>query len=132
MDRKQLESTFDGQASTYDQQWNKLAPFRDGIHLLLGSLFIGLPQNARMLCVGAWTGAEIHYLADRFRGAVWEEVIILLLYKVFRGSTSMMYDASIKAGFTKVTRMLGEKISSRKCSTENSVFSSNIALSILQ
>lgn len=66
MDRKQLESTFDGQASAYDQQWAKLAPFRDGLHLLLGSLFSSLPQDARMLCVGAGTGAEIHFLADRF------------------------------------------------------------------
>lgn len=68
MDRKQLESTFDGQAPTYDQQWTKLGAFRDGLHLLLASLFSGLPRNARMLCVGAGTGAEIHFLADRFAG----------------------------------------------------------------
>lgn len=66
MDRHQLESTFNSQAATYDRQWAKLAAFRDGIHLLLASLFSGLPQNARMLCIGAGTGAEIHYLADRF------------------------------------------------------------------
>jgi tRNA (cmo5U34)-methyltransferase len=66
MDRKQLESTFDGQAATYDQQWERLAPFRDGLHLLLTSLFSALPSNARMLCVGAGTGAEIHYFAEKF------------------------------------------------------------------
>lgn len=66
MNRDQLESTFDQQAGTYDQQWAKLAPFRDGIHLLLASIFARLPRNARMLCVGAGTGAEIQFLAERF------------------------------------------------------------------
>ncbi len=66
MDRQQLESTFNQQAATYDQQWAKLAAFRDGMHLLLASLFSTLPNNARMLCVGAGTGAEIHYFADKF------------------------------------------------------------------
>lgn len=66
MNRNQLESTFDQQAETYDQQWAKLAPLRDGIHLLMASIFSRLPQDARMLCVGAGTGAEIHFLAKRF------------------------------------------------------------------
>lgn len=66
MNRTQLESTFDRQAGTYDQQWAKLAPFRDGIHLLMASVFSRLPQDARMLCVGAGTGAEIQFLAERF------------------------------------------------------------------
>lgn len=66
MDRTQLEATFDQQAAAYDQQWAKLAAFRDGIHLLMASIFSGLPQDARMLCVGAGTGAEIHFFAERF------------------------------------------------------------------
>lgn len=66
MNRTQLESTFDRQAATYDQQWVKLAAFRDGIHLLIASIFSPLPQDARMLCVGAGTGAEIHFFAERF------------------------------------------------------------------
>lgn len=66
MNRTQLESTFDQQAGTYDQQWAKLAAFRDGIHLLIASIFSPLPQDARMLCVGAGTGAEIHFFAERF------------------------------------------------------------------
>lgn len=66
MNRDQLESTFDQQAGTYDQQWAKLAPFRDGLHLLMASIFSRLPHDARMLCVGAGTGAEIHFLAERF------------------------------------------------------------------
>lgn len=68
MDPAQLEATFDHQSATYDQQWAKLAPFREGIHLLLGAVFARLPERARMLCVGAGTGAEIHSLASRFPG----------------------------------------------------------------
>ena len=66
MEPAQLEATFDQQSATYDQQWAKLAAFREGIHLLLGSVFARLPERARMLCVGAGTGAEIHALASRF------------------------------------------------------------------
>lgn len=68
MDRQQLETVFDGQADHYDQQWAKLGAFRDGLHLLIGALFGVLPLDARILCVGAGTGAEIHRLADRFSG----------------------------------------------------------------
>lgn len=68
MDRTQLESIFDQQAPHYDQQWVKLAAFNNSLHLLLGALFSELPQQARMLCVGAGTGAEIHHLATRFPG----------------------------------------------------------------
>lgn len=66
MDRTQLESTFDQQAGSYDQQWERLAAFRDGIHLLAASIFGRLPRDARLLCVGAGTGAEIQFFADRF------------------------------------------------------------------
>lgn len=68
MDREQLRETFDQQASSYDQKWSRLAAFRDALHLLIGSAFRDLPGNARLLCVGAGTGAEILYLADRFPG----------------------------------------------------------------
>jgi tRNA (cmo5U34)-methyltransferase len=66
MEPAQLEATFDQQSASYDQQWAKLAAFRDGIHLLVASLFARLPAQARMLCVGAGTGAEIRALAARF------------------------------------------------------------------
>lgn len=68
MDREQLKSIFDQQASSYDQQWSRLAAFRDGLHLLVGSIFRELPINARVLCIGAGTGAEILYLAGKFSG----------------------------------------------------------------
>jgi tRNA (cmo5U34)-methyltransferase len=68
MDYKQLESTFDQQSSSYDAQWQKLSAFREGLHILVASVLRGLPEEARILCVGAGTGAEIHYLSDRFPG----------------------------------------------------------------
>lgn len=68
MDRKQLQAVFDQQAANYDRQWEKLAAFREGVSLLMASLFSRLPADARLLCVGAGTGAEIHFLAERFPG----------------------------------------------------------------
>lgn len=68
MDREQLRATFDQQASSYDQKWSRLAAFRDSLHLLIGSVLKELPVGARVLCVGAGTGAEIIYLAGRFPG----------------------------------------------------------------
>lgn len=68
MDREQLKVTFDQQASSYDQKWSRLAPLLDGLHMLIGSVFRELPTGARVLCVGAGTGAEILYLARRFPG----------------------------------------------------------------
>lgn len=66
MNRDQIKSTFDRQAPTYDQQWSKLVAIRDCLHLLLGSVFATLPAQARILCVGAGTGAEIQHLATLF------------------------------------------------------------------
>ncbi len=55
-------------AAAYDQRFAKLAPFKDSLHLLLGAIFTTLPADARILCVGAGTGAEIIYLAKLFPG----------------------------------------------------------------
>lgn len=68
MQREELEAIFDRQAASYDQQFIKLAPIRDGLHLVVGAVFTDLPADARVLCVGAGTGAEIIYLARRFPG----------------------------------------------------------------
>jgi tRNA (cmo5U34)-methyltransferase len=68
MDREQIESTFDQQSATYDQQWAKLAALRECKLLLVGSIFGKLPGDARVLCVGAGTGAEMQSLAERFPG----------------------------------------------------------------
>lgn len=66
MQRDELKSLFDQQAAGYDKQWEKTAPIREGLHFLLGAVFADLPVDARILCVGAGTGAELSYLADKF------------------------------------------------------------------
>lgn len=55
-------------AAAYDQRFAKLAPLREALHLLMKSLLATLPENARVLCVGAGTGLEMAELAQRFPG----------------------------------------------------------------
>lgn len=55
-------------AATYDQKYAKLAAMRDALHLLIGAIFADLPAEARILCVGAGTGQELIYLAEKFPG----------------------------------------------------------------
>ena len=64
----ELIELFDQQAAGYDTQWAKLSPIREALHLLLESVFAELPSDARILCVGAGTGAEIGHLAAKFPG----------------------------------------------------------------
>ena len=66
MQPQEIQAIFDQQAATYDQQWARLAPVREALNLLTASVLSDLPDNARILCVGAGTGAEILYLAQRF------------------------------------------------------------------
>ncbi|RFB68624.1 MULTISPECIES: class I SAM-dependent methyltransferase [unclassified Herbaspirillum] len=69
MNDEKLQATFNQQAaSAYDSQWARLAPFRDGLHLLVAAVLAELPVDARILCVGAGTGAEILSLAEKFPG----------------------------------------------------------------
>lgn len=68
MPRDDIRATFDQQAATYDQQWIRLAAIRECLHLLMGATLSALPANARILCVGAGTGAEIIALGERFPG----------------------------------------------------------------
>lgn len=63
MHRDEIKALFDRQAAGYDAQWAKTSPIRDCLHLLLDSMFAGLPKDARILCVGAGTGAELAHLA---------------------------------------------------------------------
>jgi tRNA (cmo5U34)-methyltransferase len=69
MNDEKLQATFNQQAaSVYDSQWARLAPFRDALHLLASAVLAALPADARILCVGAGTGAEILSLAEKFPG----------------------------------------------------------------
>ena len=64
----ELRAAFDQQAARYDAQWEAMAPIRAGLHLLVAASFADLPDDARVLCVGAGTGAEVTHLAHRFPG----------------------------------------------------------------
>lgn len=44
---------------SYDERNRKLAPIGDGMHFLIRLLLAGLPPQARVLCVGIGTGAEV-------------------------------------------------------------------------
>lgn len=67
MQREELPVAFDqAHAETYDQRFAKLAPMRDALHLLISAIFADLPADARILCVGAGTGHELIYLAQKF------------------------------------------------------------------
>ncbi len=66
MNQDQLKAVFDQQAPSYEQQQRKLAPVHAGLHFQLEWIFADLPENARILCVGLGTGAELSYLAARF------------------------------------------------------------------
>ncbi len=66
MENDGLVATFNQQAAGYDKQWAKLAPIRELLHFLLGSVFGELPVDARVLCVGLGTGAELAHMATRW------------------------------------------------------------------
>lgn len=66
MDQHELDALFDQQAAGYDTQWTRMAPIRDSLLFLLETVFADLPEDARLLCVGAGTGTEVAHLARRF------------------------------------------------------------------
>lgn len=68
MRQDELRAAFDQQAAGYDKQWARLSPIRDALHFLLESVFATLPSDARLLCVGVGTGAELAHLAKHFAG----------------------------------------------------------------
>jgi tRNA (cmo5U34)-methyltransferase len=53
-------------ASSYDKMAAKFTPIRESLHFLIRTVLSELPANARILCVGAGTGAELLYLAQAF------------------------------------------------------------------
>ena len=68
MDQDDVKAIFDQQAAGYDAQWAKTAPIKDCQHFLLASLFAELPSDARILCIGVGTGAELAPLAQQHSG----------------------------------------------------------------
>jgi tRNA (cmo5U34)-methyltransferase len=65
MNPDELKELFDQQAAGYDSQWAKTAPIQNCVYLLVGSFFADLPADARILCVGVGTGAEMSFLAQK-------------------------------------------------------------------
>lgn len=53
-------------ADAYDRRNSALAPISDNLHFLMGLTLADLPADARVLCVGVGTGAEILALARRY------------------------------------------------------------------
>lgn len=53
-------------AASYDQRYAPLSAMRDALHLLTSAVLADLPAEARILCVGAGTGQELVYLAQKF------------------------------------------------------------------
>ncbi len=68
MDQEEITAIFDRQAASYDAQWAKTAPIRNCLYFLLESMFSRLPAQARMLCVGVGSGAELSHFATRNPG----------------------------------------------------------------
>lgn len=66
MQQEEITTLFDKQAASYDQQWSKMASINDALYLLTSAVLADLPPQAHILCVGAGTGAEILYLAQKF------------------------------------------------------------------
>lgn len=65
MRSEELKAVFDQQAAGYDKTQERMAPVLNALYFLLVPMFSRLPDDARVLCVGAGTGAEISYLAQR-------------------------------------------------------------------
>jgi len=53
-------------AANYDERFAKLAPLRDLLNLFTKVILSGQPEEARILCAGAGTGADLIYLAEHF------------------------------------------------------------------
>lgn len=58
----------EAQASSYDERFARLAPLRETLDLLVKTILSNQPTQARILSVGAGTGADIISLAERFPG----------------------------------------------------------------
>lgn len=55
-------------ADNYDGRWEKVAALKGALNLSTQLVLTELPADARLLCVGAGTGAELRHLAAAFPG----------------------------------------------------------------
>jgi len=67
MQRQEPPSAFGPEhAAVYDSRYEKLSAMRDALYLLTSGVLADLPEEARILCVGAGTGNELIYLAQKY------------------------------------------------------------------
>lgn len=66
MNHHQVIEFFTTTAKAYDERNRQLAPISENMHFLIRLVLKGLPTRARILCVGAGTGAEILSLAKAY------------------------------------------------------------------
>jgi tRNA (cmo5U34)-methyltransferase len=63
---KTIEDMFNENAPKYDEQYAKTKALKDALHLLMKAILCNLPQESRLLCIGAGTGQELLYFAQAF------------------------------------------------------------------
>lgn len=68
MNDEELRSVFDRMAPSYDSKSARLAQINSGLYQLLEHILAELPHDARVLCIGAGTGAEVIHMAEAFPG----------------------------------------------------------------
>lgn len=66
MNKKPVDFFTEEAAQVYDEKNSKLLPISGCVHFLIGLILKDLPARARILCVGAGTGAEILTLSRTF------------------------------------------------------------------
>ena len=67
-DRNQVINFDAEHAERYDRAFERLQPVKDALHLFTGFIFSALPDDARVLVVGAGTGQEILALGQQRPG----------------------------------------------------------------
>lgn len=64
--KSQSSSNSVSSGENHDEQFSKLSPLKDTLHLLLRMVLLEVPEDSRVLIVGAGTGQELLYLAEAF------------------------------------------------------------------
>ncbi len=64
--RDKIENMFNESAAKYDEQYAKTIAIKDALHFLMNAILSDLPQESRLLCIGAGTGQELLYFAKAF------------------------------------------------------------------